>query len=89
MIFKYFYTCFCPIIIDEDEITRDNSDDSIATSLPFDFIPENEFNHHPVPDGARTSTRAAGAPISISNTSCNSSAVATPYNTSVARSTHE
>ena len=49
MMFNYFYSCFCPRIIDEDEIKRDNSDDSIATILPFDFIPENEFNHHPVP----------------------------------------
>ena len=49
MICNYFYTCFCPRIIDEDEIKGDSSDDSIATSLPFDFIPENEFNHHPVP----------------------------------------
>ena len=63
MIFNYFYTCFCPRIIDEDEIKREHSDDSIATILQFDFIPENEFNHHPVPDGARTPTRgAAGVP---------------------------
>ena len=69
MLFKTSYNCFCPIIIDEDEIKREHSDDSIATVLPFDFIPENEFNHH-----------------RFSNTSCNSSAVATVYNTSVARS---
>ena len=71
MIFKYFYNCFCPRIIDEDEIKREHSDESIATILPSDFIPENEFNHH-----------------RVSNTSCNSSAVATAYNTSVARSNH-
>ena len=88
MIFTYFCNCFCPRIIDEDEIKGERSDDSIATVLPFDFIPENEFNHHAVPDGAGTSTRGAGAPIPISNTSCNSSAVATAYNTSVARSNH-
>ena len=88
MIFKYFYNCFCPRIIDEDELKRGHSDDSIATVLPFDFIPENEFNHHPVPDGARSPTRGAGAPIPISNTSCNSSAAATAYNTSVACSSN-
>ena len=88
MISDYFYNCFCPRIIDEDEIKRDSSDDSIATVLPFDFIPESEFNHHPVLDGARTPTKGAGAPIPISNTSCNSSAVATVYNTSVVRSNH-
>ena len=48
MIFNYFYDCFCPRIIDEIEIQRDGSDDSIATVLPFDFIPEDEFNHHRV-----------------------------------------
>ena len=73
MIFKYFYTCFCSRLIVEDEITRDNSDDSIATTLPFDFIPENEFKHHPA--RARTPTRRAWG--AISNTSCNSSVVAT------------
>ena len=57
---------FFPRIIDEDQIKRDSSDDSIATILTFDFIPENEFNHHPVPvratppvalDGARSPAR--------------------------------
>ena len=63
MLFKYVYNCFCPRIVDEDDITRDNSDDSIATILPSDSTTENEFNHHPVPDGARTPTRgAAGVP---------------------------
>ena len=75
MIRNCFYNCFC-------------SDDSIATILPPDFIPENEFNHHPLPDGARTPMRGAGGPIPISNTACNSSVVATVYNTSVARSNH-
>ena len=107
MVFRYFYNCFCPRIIDEDEIKRDSSDDSIAPILPCDFIPENESNHHPVPvratppvaldgarsparvpDGARTPTRGARAPIPISNTSCDASAVATAYNTSLARSNH-
>ena len=62
MILNCVYTCFCPRIIDEDEIKRDSSDDSIATILPFGFIPENEFNHHPVLDRARTPTRGAGIP---------------------------
>ena len=66
MMFNYFYNCFCPRIIDDDEIKRESSDDSIATILRFDFIPENEFNHHPVPvratppialDGARSPVR--------------------------------
>ena len=45
MIFKYFFNCFCPTIIDKDEI-RENSDESIETIPPPDFIPVNEFNHH-------------------------------------------
>ena len=68
MLFKYLYNCFCPRIIDEDMIKREHSDDSIATILPFDFILENEFNHHPVLDGERRPTRGAGAPIPINNT---------------------
>ena len=83
MLFKSFYTCFRPRIIDEDEM---HSDDSIATILRFDFIPENVFNHHPVPVRARTPTRGHGG--AISNTSCKSFAVATAYYTSVARSSH-
>ena len=86
MILNHVYNSFCPRIIDEDEIKGESSDDSIAIVLLFDFIPENEFNHHPVPDGARTPTRAAGAPIN--NTSCKSSPVATASKTSVARSNH-
>ena len=66
MIFRYFYNCLCARIIYEDEIKGEHSDESIATILPFDFIPENEFNHHPVPvratppvalDGARSPVR--------------------------------
>ena len=71
MIFKYFHNCFCPRIIDEDEIGREHSDDSIATILPCDFIPENEFKNHPV-----------------NNTRYSYAAVATAYNTSIARSNH-
>ena len=53
MIFRYFYNCFCPRILDEDAIKREHSDESIATILPLDFIPENDFNHHLVLEGAR------------------------------------
>ena len=59
MICEYFNNLFCPRIIDEDEIKKVHSDDSIATILPFDFIPEYEFNHHPVPVRARTPTSRA------------------------------
>ena len=48
MVIKYFYNCFCPRIIDEDETNREHSGESIAIRLPSDFIPENEFNHHRV-----------------------------------------
>ena len=58
MVFKYFYNCFCPRIIDEDEIKRKHSDESIATILPSHVIPEIECNHHPM--GAQTPTRGAG-----------------------------
>ena len=71
MVLKYVYNCFCPRIIDEEEIKIEPSHENIATLLPYDFIPENEPNHH-----------------RVSNTPCNSSAVATVYNTLVARSNH-
>ena len=65
MVLRYFYNCFCPRVMDEDETTRDNSDDRIATILPFDFIPESEFNHHPVEIQRSRISMGAGAPIPV------------------------
>ena len=39
--------------------SRDSSDDSIATVLPFYFIPENEFNHHRVSNTSCASSTVA------------------------------
>ena len=39
---EFMDLCYCRVLPEDDEITRDNTDDTI---LPPDFIPVNEAQH--------------------------------------------